>query len=213
MGSEGAGMKDEKGLLVVVSGPAGSGKGTVNQKLLETGDFVFSVSATTRAPRPGEVDGVNYHYIARKDFEGRIARGELLEHTQYCGNYYGTLRSETEAVLASAKNLLLEIEVEGAMNIKRQYPEAVLIMLLPPSYQVLEARLRGRGTETEDVIARRMARAREELEFLPQYDYIVFNQENGVEQAAAEIRAIVCAEKHATRRNPGAKERFFAGNT
>ena len=205
-------MKDEKGLLVVVSGPAGSGKGTVNQKLLETGDFVFSVSATTRAPRPGEVDGVNYHYIARKDFEGRIARGELLEHTQYCGNYYGTLRSETEAVLASAKNLLLEIEVEGAMNIKRQYPEAVLIMLLPPSYQVLEARLRGRGTETEDVIERRMARAREELEFLPQYDYIVFNQENGVEQAAAEIRAIVCAEKHATRRNSGAKERFFAGN-
>lgn len=212
MGSEGAGMKDEKGLLVVVSGPAGSGKGTVNQKLLETGDFVFSVSATTRAPRPGEVDGVNYHYIARKDFEERIARGELLEHTQYCGNYYGTLRSETEAVLASAKNLLLEIEVEGAMNVKRQYPEAVLIMLLPPSYQVLEARLRGRGTETEDVIERRMARAREELEFLPQYDYIVFNQENGVEQAAAEIRAIVCAEKHATRRNSGAKERFFAGN-
>ena len=132
-------MTDEKGLLVVVSGPAGSGKGTVNQKLLGAGDFVFSVSATTRAPRPGEADGVNYHYIAREEFEARIARGELLEHTQYCGNYYGTLRSETEAVLASRRNLLLEIEVEGAMNIKRQYPEAVLIMLLPPSYRVLEA--------------------------------------------------------------------------
>lgn len=202
-------MKDEKGLLIVVSGPAGSGKGTVNQLLLKTGDFVFSVSATTRAPRPGEVDGVNYHYIAREEFEARIARGELLEHTQYCGNYYGTLRSETDTVLASAKNLLLEIEVEGAMNIKRQYPEAVLIMLLPPSYKVLEARLRGRGTETEEVIRKRMARAREELEYLPRYDYVVYNQEGGVEQAAAEIRAIVTAEKHAIRRNPGVKERFF----
>ena len=202
-------MKDEKGLLIVVSGPAGSGKGTVNQLLLKTGDFVFSVSATTRAPRPGEVDGVNYHYIAREEFEARIARGELLEHTQYCGNYYGTLRSETDAVLASAKNLLLEIEVEGAMNIKRQYPEAVLIMLLPPPYKVLEARLRGRGTETEEVIRKRMARAREELEYLPRYDYVVYNQEGGVEQAAAEIRAIVTAEKHAIRRNPGVKERFF----
>lgn len=202
-------MTDEKGLLVVVSGPAGSGKGTVNQKLLEAGDFVFSVSATTRAPRPGEADGVNYHYIAREEFEARIARGELLEHTQYCGNYYGTLRSETEAVLASRRNLLLEIEVEGAMNIKRQYPEAVLIMLLPPSYGVLEARLRGRATETEEVIRRRMARAREELEFLPRYDYVVYNEENGADRAAEEIRAIVTAEKHATRRIPDAKERFF----
>lgn len=203
-------MENGKGLLVVVSGPAGSGKGTVNQKLLETGDFVFSVSATTRAPRPGEVDGVNYHYIGREDFEARVARGELLEHTEYCGNYYGTLRSETEAVLASRRNLLLEIEVEGAMNIKRRYPEAVLIMLLPPSYRVLEARLRGRGTETEEVILRRMARAREELEFLPNYDYVVYNRENGVDEAAAEIRAIVTAERHAVRRNPDAKDRFLA---
>lgn len=203
-------MKDEKGLLLVVSGPAGSGKGTVNQKLLESDDYVYSVSATTRAPRPGEVDGVNYHYIDRADFEDRVARGELLEHTEYCGNYYGTLRSETEAVLASKKNLLLEIEVEGAMNIKRQYPEAVLIMLLPPSYRVLEARLRGRATETESVIQKRMARAREELEFLTQYDYVVYNRDNGVDAAADEIRAIVTAEKRALRRNADAKDRFFA---
>lgn len=202
-------MTDGKGLLVVVSGPAGSGKGTVNARLLEGGDFVYSVSATTRSPRPGEVDGVNYHYIAREDFEARIARGELLEHTQYCGNYYGTLRSETEAVLASSRNLLLEIEVEGAMNVKRQYPEAVLIMLLPPSYRVLEARLRGRGTETEEVILRRLARAREELEFLPRYDYVVYNRDGGVDLAADEIRSIVVAEQHAMRRNVAAKQDFF----
>lgn len=202
-------MTDGKGLLVVVSGPAGSGKGTVNARLLEGGDFVYSVSATTRSPRPGEVDGVNYHYIAREDFEARIARGELLEHTQYCGNYYGTLRSETEAVLASSRNLLLEIEVEGAMNVKRQYPEAVLIMLLPPSYRVLEARLRGRGTETEEVILRRLARAREELEFLPRYDYVVYNRDGGVDLAADEIRSIVVAEQHAMRRNAAAKQDFF----
>ena len=207
--SEVTDMENGKGLLVVVSGPAGSGKGTVNKKLLESEDFVFSVSATTRAPRPGEADGVNYHYISREDFEARIARGELLEHTEYCGNCYGTLRSETEAVLASNRNLLLEIEVEGAMNIKRRYPEAVLIMLLPPSYRVLEERLRGRGTETEEVIRRRMARAREELEFLPEYDYVVYNRENGVDTAAEEIRAIVTAEKHSVRRDPDAKKRFF----
>lgn len=204
-------MTDGKGLLVVVSGPAGSGKGTVNARLLEGGDFVYSVSATTRSPRPGEADGVNYHYIAREDFEARIARGELLEHTQYCGNYYGTLRSETEAVLASSRNLLLEIEVEGAMNVKRQYPEAVLIMLLPPSYKILEARLRGRGTETEEVILRRLARAREELEFLPRYDYVVYNRDGGADLAADEIRSIVLAEQHAMRRNTAAKQAFFAG--
>lgn len=203
-------MTDEKGLLLVVSGPAGSGKGTVNKRLLERDDYVFSVSATTRLPRPGEVDGVNYHYIDRADFEARIARGELLEYTQYCGNYYGTLKSQTDAVLRSQKNLLLEIEVEGAMNIKRQYPEAVLIMLLPPSYQALEARLRGRGTESEDVIRRRMARAKEELEFLPQYDYVVYNRENGADEAAAEICAIVTAERCSMRRNDNAKDRFFA---
>jgi guanylate kinase len=140
----------EKGLLVVVSGPAGSGKGTVNKILMDRPDYAFSVSATTRAPRPGEVDGVNYHYISVEEFEKRIAADELLEYTKYCGNYYGTLKKETEAVLESGRNLILEIEVEGAMNVKRLCPDsAVLIMLLPPTYAVQEQRLRGRATETE----------------------------------------------------------------
>ena len=153
----------EKGLLVVVSGPAGSGKGTVNHILLESPEYAFSVSATTRAPRPGEVDGVNYHYISVDDFQKRIEDDELLEYTCYCGNYYGTLRAQTEAALEAGKNLILEIEVEGALNVKRLCPDAVLIMLLPPSYAVQEQRLRGRATETEEVILRRLERTREEI--------------------------------------------------
>ena len=200
----------KKGLLVVVSGPAGSGKGTVNQILLEQPDFVFSVSATTRAPRPGEVDGVNYHFISVEEFERRIAADELLEYTKYCGNYYGTLKRETEAVLESGKNLILEIEVEGAMNVRRLCPEsAVLIMLLPPSYAVQEQRLRGRGTESEDVIQKRLERAKEEIDFLPRYDYVVYNYDGCAPACAQEIQTIVRAEKNAIRRNPEAKQRFF----
>ena len=127
----------ERGLMVVVSGPAGSGKGTVNAELLKTGDFVYSVSATTRAPRPGEVDGVNYHFITEEDFRTRIAEGGMLEYTQYCGNFFGTPRKEAEEVLDAGRNLILEIEVEGAMNVKKLCPDAVLIMLLPPSHAQL----------------------------------------------------------------------------
>ena len=200
----------EKGLLVVVSGPAGSGKGTVNHVLMQKPDFEFSVSATTRAPRPGEVDGVNYHYITVEEFEERIQADQLLEYTKYCGNYYGTLKQQTEAALERGKNLILEIEVEGAMNVKRLCPDsAVLIMLLPPSYEVLEQRLRGRGTETEDVIRKRLARAREELEYLDQYDYVVYNHDGRAEACAEQIQNIIRAEKNAVRRNPDVKQRFF----
>ena len=110
-----------KGLMIVISGPAGSGKGTVNAHLLATGDFAYSVSATTRAPRPGEVDGVNYHYISKEEFLGRIESGDMLEYTQYCGNYYGTPKKEAEEVLNAGKHLILEIEVEGARNVKKKY--------------------------------------------------------------------------------------------
>ena len=200
----------EKGLLVVVSGPAGSGKGTVTRMLMDLPEYAFSVSATTRAPRPGEVDGVNYHYISTEEFERRIQADELLEYTKYCGNYYGTLKKETEAVLESGKNLILEIEVEGAMNVKRLCPEtAVLIMLLPPSYSVQEQRLRGRATETEEVILRRLERAKEEMEYLSHYDYVVYNYDGKAAECAEEIRNIIRAEKNAMRRNPDVKKRFF----
>ena len=198
-----------KGLFVVVSGPAGSGKGTVNGRLLQHEDYAFSVSATTREPRPGEVDGVNYHYISREEFEGRIARGEMLEHTEYCGNYYGTPLKEALEVLQAGKNLILEIEVEGALNVKRLYPDAVLIMLLPPSFAVQEARLRNRATETEEKILERLARAKEEIRLISHYDYVVYNYDGGADQCVDEILAIVRAEKAAVSRHPHAVEEYL----
>lgn len=200
----------KKGLLVVISGPSGSGKGTVNARLLQSEEFAFSVSATTRAPREGEIDGVNYYYITREEFEHRIRNGEMLEYTTYCGNYYGTPLREAIEVLESGKNLILEIEVEGALNVKKRYPEAVLIMLLPPSFAVQEARLRGRCSEAEDIIQKRLERTKEELTFLPSYDYVVYNRDGGIDDCADDIRAIVRAEKCANRRYPDAYERYFA---
>ena len=203
-------MVNKKGLLIVVSGPAGSGKGTVNGKLLESDEFRFSVSATTRAPRPGEVDGVNYYYISREEFQRRLENGEMLEYTEYCGNFYGTPLREAEQVLASGKHLILEIEVEGAMNVKAKYPDAVLIMLLPPNHTTQEARLRGRGTETEEKIRERLARTREEANFFPQYDYIVYNYDNMSDRAVEDVLSIVRAEQLRTLRNPTASADYFA---
>lgn len=199
----------KKGLLIVVSGPAGSGKGTVNAKLVESEEYVYSVSATTRAPRPGEIDGKNYYFISREEFQQRIANGEMLEYTCYCDNYYGTPLREALEVIESGRNLILEIEVEGAMNVKRLYPEAVLIMLLPPNFSVQEWRLRHRGTEPEDVIRARLERTREEIKLLPKYDYVVYNQPDGVDACADDIRAIVRAEKASLRRHAEAMKAYF----
>ena len=200
----------KKGLMIVISGPAGSGKGTVNAHLLKTGDFVYSVSATTRAPRPGEVDGVNYHYITKEDFLLRIANGDMLEYTEYCGNFYGTPKKEAEEVLASGKNLILEIEVEGAKNIKAKYPDAVLVLLLPPSFKIQEQRLRSRGTETEEKILERLARTREELKEAGEYDYVVYNYDGADLAAAENIRAIVQAEKSAVSRDADIALKYFS---
>lgn len=199
----------KRGLLIVVSGPAGSGKGTVNSQLIATGDFVFSVSATTRAPRPGEVNGVNYHFIDKEEFQRRIDENGFLEYTTYCDNFYGTPLKEALAVLDSGKNLILEIECDGAKNVKKIFPEAVLIMLIPPTFAIQEERLRGRATETEDVILKRLEKAKREIEQLDAYDYIVYNYNGGSAVAADDIKAIVRAEKLARHRQPDAAKKYF----
>lgn len=197
----------EKGLMVVISGPSGSGKGTVREQLMKRDAFAFSVSATTRAPRPGEVDGVDYHFITREQFEARIQNGEMLEYTTYNGNYYGTPLQEALRVIESGRNLLLEIEVEGAMNVKRLYPEAVLLMLLPPSFSVQEARLRGRATETEEVIRARLMRTHEELDYYPHYDYVVYN--DTVDACVEDILGVIRAERMAVKRQPNVPQTYF----
>ena len=201
---------DKKGLLIVISGPAGSGKGTVLKHVLKNEDFKYSVSATTRAPRPGEINGVNYHFITKEDFIDRINSGMMLEHTEYCGNYYGTPLTEAEEVLASGKHLILELEMEGAMNVKRMYPDAVLILLIPPNYATQEARLRGRATETEEKILARLAKARQEILLANEYDYVIYNKDFGDKEAAADMLAIVRAEVSSTKRNPNIIESYLA---
>lgn len=185
------------GLIVVISGPSGVGKGTVIAELLKTGGYL-SVSATTRAPRPGEIDGVHYAFVTADRFREMISRDEFLEYAEYVSCSYGTPAGPVDEQTAKGVDVYLDIETEGAMNIRARRPEAVLIYLAPPSMAELERRLRGRGTETEEKIQSRLAKAKEELELAPRYDYLV--QNITVEQAAEEIAAILAAERLRTHR-------------
>lgn len=199
-----------EGILFVISGPAGSGKGTVVKLLTERHpEILLSVSATTRNPRPGEVHGVQYYFITKPEFEKRLAADAILEHTTYCDNYYGTPRDAVEAALADGHDMILEIEVDGAMQIKNKVPGTVAIMLIPPNSETLEARLRGRGTETEEVILRRLARAREEIGLMSDYDYVVVNGDGEAERCAEDIYEIIMAEHRRVARNTLIKESFF----
>lgn len=202
-------MKD-KGILVIISGPAGSGKGTVVACLRELmPDIGLSVSATTRAPRPGEEEGVSYFFRTREQFEQMIGDGEILEYTEYMNNYYGTPAAEVRRCLDAGKDLILEIEVEGASQIKKRFPEAVSVMLIPPDYATLESRLRGRGTETEEVILRRLARAREEIARMGEYDYVVVNGDGKAGECAGTVAAIIEAEHQKTSRRAYLADVFF----
>ena len=183
----------QKGLLLVVSGPSGCGKGTVLKEVMQQQNLYYSVSLTTRAPRPGEVDGVQYHFVSKERFEEMIARDEVLEHAEFCGNYYGTPRDAVEAMRNNGKNVILEIEVQGAQQVMQKCPDAVSIFIAPPSMTELEKRLRGRGTEAEAVIQKRLATASGELKDAPNYKYLVVNDQ--VETAAQEILTILAAEQ------------------
>lgn len=184
----------EKGLLIVVSGPAGCGKGTVLRQLFESREGLFySVSATTRSPRPGEEDGVHYFFLTKQEFERRIALDDMLEYAAYCENYYGTPRSAVEQRRGEGNDVILEIEVQGAMKVREKVPDAILVFIMPPSLAVLEKRLRGRGTESEEVVLKRMERAKAEISLAPQYDYIVVNGE--LQKAVDDLSAILTAEK------------------
>lgn len=186
-----------KGIVIVISGPSGSGKGTVVEQLRKIyPNAGVSISATTRQKRTGEVDGVHYHYKSREEFEKLIESGEVLEHTTYNGNYYGTLRSEAEKIVNSGRDLILEIEVDGAGQIKKLLgDECTAVMLIAPDYAELERRLRGRGTDSEDAILNRLATARKEISLAPMYDYIVVNENGKVEECAENIVAIIKAER------------------
>lgn len=200
----------KRGLLIVVSGPSGSGKGTVLGAVFKKSkDFVYSVSATTRAPRPGEEDGVQYHFRTKEEFEKLIAEDAVVEHTVYAGNYYGTLRPVIEKDLMQGKNVVLEIEVDGAMQIKKKFPEAVLVLIVPPDFATLEARLRGRGTNTEEDIQRRLARSREELAIFNRYDYLIINEDNMLDEAADKFIGIIESEKLSTVHNPDFYNKFY----
>ena len=186
-----------KGIVIVISGPSGSGKGTVVEQLRKIyPNAGVSVSATTRQKRTGEVDGVHYHYKSREEFEKLIESGEVLEHTTYNGNYYGTLRSEAEKIVNSGRDLILEIEVDGAGQIKKLLgDECTAVMLIAPDHKELERRLRGRGTDSEEAILNRLAMARKEISLAPMYDYIVVNENGKVEECAENIVAIIKAER------------------
>lgn len=202
----------KRGLLLIISGPSGAGKGELVKKLRRDapeGFFDYSVSATTRAARVGEEHGVNYYFLTKEEFETRIAEDGMLEYAQYCGNYYGTPKGEIEEKLNAGVHVILEIEVQGAMNVKKRMPEAVAIMVAPPDFPNLERRLRGRGTNTEEDIQNRLAKAKEELSRLPDYDYLVINYDGMLDAAAQDVFDIIKSEQNSVKRNSGFAEYFY----
>lgn len=184
---------EKRGLLIVISGFSGVGKGTVAKRLVKDYGYSLSVSATTRAPREGEVDGVDYYFKSEADFKNLIDYNGFIEYARYVDNYYGTPRMFVENELAAGRNVILEIEVQGALNIKRQYPDAVLIFIAAPTVTALKDRLIGRGTEKEAVVAKRMKRASEEAKEMENYEYIVINDDLDV--CVQNVHAIVISKR------------------
>lgn len=183
----------KQGLLIVVSGPSGTGKGTVCERLLNaTPELAYSISATTRQPRAGEVDGQNYYFVTREQFEQKIQEGDFLEYANVYGNYYGTPLGKIQERRAAGEDVLLEIDTQGALNVMQRCPDGLFIFLLPPTLAELEQRIRGRGSETEETLARRLGNAKKEIQIGLRYKYVVVNDE--VELAVGRIKSILTAE-------------------
>lgn len=193
--------RKNKGILTVVSGFSGAGKGTIMKELLAKYEqnYALSISATTRAPRPGEKDGVEYFFKSREEFEKMIAAGELIEYAQYVGNYYGTPKAYVGKQLEAGRDVILEIEIQGALKVREQFPDALLLFVMPPSADELKRRLIGRGTESMEVIENRLARALEEAEGLEEYDYLVVN--DVLEECVEEVHEIIRNEHYRVSRN------------
>ncbi|WP_456398136.1 guanylate kinase [Desulfurobacterium sp.] len=188
-----------KGLLIVISAPSGTGKTTlVNMLMKAFPKMEFSVSCTTRRPRPGEVDGKNYYFISLEEFEKKIENDELLEWAEVYGNFYGTPKDKVIEALNKGKDILLDIDTQGALQVKKNYPDAVLIFILPPSLKELERRLRNRGTEDKETIEKRLLIARRELKLATKYDYMIINDQ--IEEAFEKLKSIVNAERWKTER-------------
>ena len=191
---------NKKGVLIVLSGFSGAGKGTIVKKLLSTYDnYALSISMTTRSPRPGEEHGREYFFVEKEVFEEHIAKDELVEYAQYVGNYYGTPKAYVEEQLANGKDVILEIEIQGALKIKERFPQALLLFVTTKSAEVLRDRLVGRGTETKEVINNRLARAVEESEGIGKYEYIIVNDD--LDACVEETHAIIQKAKAAAFRN------------
>jgi guanylate kinase len=203
-------MKEQRnGLLLVVSGPAGVGKGTLDKALMERNNRIkMSVSATTRAPRPGEVEGVHYFFKTEEEFKAMVDRGEFLEYMHVFGsNYYGTPRSFVEQHLANGYDVILEIDVQGAMKVKQAFPDAVLIFITAPSMSEIKSRLIGRGTESMEQVEKRFATAFEEVKMIPRYDYVIVN--DVVDKAVHHMEAILEAERCRVSRSTDLIESFM----